>query len=47
MAEQEVAGCRGMSAAAPTTLESPDVSADLEEWKLGGFDQMEAGWASI
>lgn len=47
MAEREVAGYREMSAAAPTTLQFPDISADLEEWKLGGFDQMEAGWANI
>lgn len=36
-----------ISAAAPTTLEFPDISADLQQWKFWGFDQMEAGWASI
>lgn len=36
-----------VSAAAPTTLEFPDISDDLEQRKFWGFDQMEAGWASI
>lgn len=28
------------------TQEFPDISADVEQWKLSGFDQMGAGWAS-
>lgn len=36
-----------ISAAAPTTLEFPDISADLEQWKFRSFDQMDAGWASL
>lgn len=45
MAKKEVTA-GGVCSCSNHTQEFPAISADLEEWKLWGFDQMEAGWAS-